>query len=82
MRRPVRLRVTPPWLLRTFGLFVPEAGEVVEMLYQWRAPFVLDDSAIRAALGLVPTAQAEVVRATVAWARQHFARGAAVARAA
>lgn len=82
VRRPVRLRTTPPWLLRALGLFVPEAGEVVEMLYQWRAPFVLDDSAIRAALGLAPTPQAEVVRATVAWARAHFARGTAVAQVA
>jgi nucleoside-diphosphate-sugar epimerase len=58
-----------PLVLRIAGLFIPEAGELPEMIYQWRAPFVLDDSQFRARFGAAPTALAPAVTATVHWAR-------------
>ena len=62
-----------PLLLRVAGLFIPEAKELPEMMYQWRAPFVLDDAAFRARFGAAPTALEPAVAATIAWARARYA---------
>lgn len=62
-----------PTLLRIAGLFIREAGEVPEMMYQWRAPYVLDDSDFRNAFGATPTPIEPAVRQTIAWARQKWA---------
>jgi nucleoside-diphosphate-sugar epimerase len=64
-----RITTVGPWLMHLAGLFVPEAGELPEMMYQWQAPFRLDDQRFREAFGAAPTPLEEVVRATVAWAR-------------
>jgi nucleoside-diphosphate-sugar epimerase len=61
-----------PLLLRIAGLFLPEAGELPEMIYQWRAPFILDDAQFRARFGATPTPLARAVEATVAWARAQY----------
>jgi nucleoside-diphosphate-sugar epimerase len=68
-----RARRLAPLLLRVFGLFLPEAGELPEMIYQWQSPFVLDDRRFRAAFGATPTPAATVVADTLAWAREHYA---------
>lgn len=73
-----RLTRMSPLLLRAVGLFLPEAGELPEMMYQWRSPFRLDDAAFRARFAATPTPVTEVVDASVGWARSVFA----VARAA
>jgi len=72
-------RITPmaPFMLTLAGLFIPEAGEVREMLYQWRAPFILDGSAFAAKFGFAPTAMDRVVAETIAWARGQYERRAA-----
>ncbi|HTJ42016.1 MAG TPA: NAD-dependent epimerase/dehydratase family protein [Kofleriaceae bacterium] len=62
-----------PLLLRLAGIFIREAGELPEMMYQWRAPFVLDDTAYRARFGAKPTPLEVAVPATLAWARAHYA---------
>jgi nucleoside-diphosphate-sugar epimerase len=59
-------------LLRVAGMVLPEAGELPEMIYQWRAPFRLDDAQFRARFGATPTPLAAAVEATVAWARAHY----------
>ena len=53
--------------LRVAGLFVPEAREAIEMAYEFEEPYILDDSAIRAAYGLTHTPLDEWIPATVAW---------------
>jgi nucleoside-diphosphate-sugar epimerase len=62
-----------PLLLRAIGLVAPFMRELPEMAYQWRQPFVLDDTKFRARFGLVPTPIDDQVAATVAWARERFA---------
>ena len=32
------------WLMRAIGLFIPAAGESIEMSYSYDAPFVMEDS--------------------------------------
>ena len=68
-----------PLLLRVAGLFIREAGELPEMIYQWRAPFILDDSQFRSRFAATPTPLARAVAATVAWARARYAPSAAAA---
>jgi nucleoside-diphosphate-sugar epimerase len=62
-------RVVPRWLLSGLGLFVPAMRESIEMLYEFEHPFLVDDSAFRAAFGQTPTPLAEAIAATVAWYR-------------
>ncbi|GAA0803308.1 NAD-dependent epimerase/dehydratase family protein [Spirilliplanes yamanashiensis] len=59
---PVRVRTLPRGLLRAAGLVVPMARELVEMDYQFWAPFVLDSSAVTRTFGLTPTALDDVLR--------------------
>lgn len=63
-----RLQTLAPFVLRLAGLFMREAGELPEMVYQWRAPFVLDDTRFRARFGAVPTPLARVMSDTFSWA--------------
>lgn len=75
-----RITRLSPLLLRLAGLFIPEAAEVPEMIYQWRAPFILDDSQFRSRFAATPTPLPRAVAETVAWARaRHGARTAAAA---
>lgn len=49
------MRRAPGWLLSAMGLFDPPMGELVEMLYQFERPFLLDDARSRAVLAMEPT---------------------------
>jgi len=66
----------PKLLLRTAGVFVPFMREIVEMTYQWEAPFVLDDARFRTTFGYGPTPIEEAVAETAAWASSRFRRAA------
>ncbi len=77
--RPIGVSTVPGWLLRAMGLFSPMIREVVEMTYQFRQPFVVDDAKIRAAFGLAPTPWDEAIGATAAWAQATYGAGRAAA---
>jgi nucleoside-diphosphate-sugar epimerase len=66
---PLHMQRIPAWLLRGVGIFNPDAGEMVEMLYQFNRPFISDDSAFVARFGWAATDLRTVVRDTVAWYR-------------
>jgi len=68
-----RLTRLPEWALRLGGLFSPVIGEVVEMTYQYKRPFILDDSRFRSAFGGQHTPLPTALAATAAWARKRFA---------
>lgn len=65
--RPLKVQVAPKWLLRLIGLFNPDAGEMVEMFYEFEQPFVIDDSKFRRRFGWGATDLAVVIQDTVAW---------------
>jgi nucleoside-diphosphate-sugar epimerase len=67
--RPIGIATVPTWALRGAGVFAPLLREVAEMTYQWKAPFVVDDSRFQKAFGFGPTRWDEAVATTVAWAR-------------
>ena len=52
--------------LRMVGMFDPLVRELPLTLYQFQAPFVIDDTLTRRDLGLEPTPWSEVIAATVA----------------
>ena len=49
------------------GLFIPEAREMVEMMYEFEKPFVVDSSKFTKAFGLQGTPLREAIKTTVAW---------------
>jgi nucleoside-diphosphate-sugar epimerase len=53
------------------GLFIPAARELVEMLYEFEKPFVVDSSRFERAFGVKATPIAEAIQKTVAWYRAH-----------
>ena len=69
---PPRVAAVPTWSLRLLGLFDPSIRELVEMVYQWQQPFVVDDSRHRTTFGRAATPWDEAVAATVAWGRERF----------
>lgn len=67
--RPKMMRV-PRWVLAAMGLFDPAMGEVIEMLYQFERPFVLDDARSRAVLAMEPTRFEDQIAAIASAARE------------
>lgn len=61
-----RLRRIPSWMLRAIGLLNGQVREMVEMQYQWEAPFTVDDSAFHATFAVPRRPIDEIVRETLA----------------
>jgi len=53
------------------GLFIPEAKETVEMMYEFDRPFIVDSSRFEKTFGMNATPMKEAIRETVAWYRSH-----------
>jgi len=68
-----RHRVVGRRMLRFAGLFNPGAREMVEMMYEFTQPFVVDSRRSDDALGLQPTPFEEGLTRTVDWYRTHGA---------
>ena len=62
---PVKVGSLPRILLRAAGLFVPPLREMVEILYQFEAPFVMDSTETESELGLRATPFDEQLAATI-----------------
>lgn len=64
-----RVQVAPRWLLRLLGLINRDAGELVEMLYEFEEPFVVDHGEFERTFGLAPTPLRQAIRETIEWYR-------------
>lgn len=53
------------------GLFIPEAKESVEMMYEFEKPFVIDSSKFEKTFGMKATPIREAIKETVAWYKSH-----------
>lgn len=53
------------------GLFIPEAKETVEMMYEFEQPFIVDSSRFETTFGMQPTPMRDAIRETVAWYKSH-----------
>jgi nucleoside-diphosphate-sugar epimerase len=58
-------------MLTIGGLFIPEAKETVEMMYEFDRPFIVDSSKFEKTFGLKATPMKEAIKETVAWYRSH-----------
>ncbi len=65
--KEVRVRVAPDWLLRAMGVFNPTLREIVEMLYEFHKPFIVDSSKFEKAFGIGPTPLEESIPTTLSW---------------
>jgi nucleoside-diphosphate-sugar epimerase len=48
VNKPAKLTVMGTWMLHIIGIFMPQAKEMIEMLPNFEAPYVVDDSKWRA----------------------------------
>lgn len=59
-------------MMRIGGLFIMEARESVEMMYEYEKPFVVDSKKFETAYGWKATPVEESIRATVEWYKEHY----------
>jgi nucleoside-diphosphate-sugar epimerase len=67
--KPARIQAAPKIVLRVIGLFNPGMREMIEMLYEFEEPFVMDHSKFEAAFGEHATPLKEAIGETVRWYR-------------
>jgi len=54
------------------GLFIPEARETGEMMYEYEKPFIVDSSKFEKTFGMKATPIREAIRETVNWYKSHM----------
>lgn len=54
------------------GLFIPEAKETVEMMYEFDKPFIVDSSKFEKTFGMKATPMRTAIRETVYWYKNHM----------
>jgi nucleoside-diphosphate-sugar epimerase len=67
-----RISTMGRFMLSLGGLFVPEARESVEMMYEFEKPFVVDSSKFAQTFAMVATPLRDALRETAAWYRGHL----------
>jgi nucleoside-diphosphate-sugar epimerase len=67
--KPARVQAAPKIVLRAMGLFNPGMREMIEMLYEFEEPFVVDHSKFEQAFGEQATPLKEAIGETVRWYR-------------
>ena len=67
---PPRMTAAGRTLLRLFGVFSAGAREMVEMMYEFEKPFIVDSGAFERAFGARATPLRDAIRSTVAWYRE------------
>jgi nucleoside-diphosphate-sugar epimerase len=70
-----KMQRAPKPLLWALGLFNPAQREIIEMLYEFEEPFVVDHSAFARAFGDHATPLREAIRETVRWYREERPAG-------
>lgn len=70
---PPAVRRAGRMTLRLLGFFKPEVRELVEMMYQFEEPFVVEHDKFVASFGDISTPLVEAIRVTVEWYRSQSA---------
>jgi nucleoside-diphosphate-sugar epimerase len=68
---PVKTRATGKLMLSLIGLFNKSANEVVEMLYEFNEPFILNSDLMERTFGLTDTPMEQRIKETLEWAKFH-----------
>jgi nucleoside-diphosphate-sugar epimerase len=66
---PLKIRTAGRLMLRVMGLFKPDMAELIEMLYQFEKPLIVNSDKIRRRFGLTCTPMQQALSETVAWIR-------------
>jgi nucleoside-diphosphate-sugar epimerase len=69
---PAKMNGMGKLMMRIGGIFIPEAAETVEMMYQFENPFVVDSSKFVNAFSDIATPHREAIRNTIAWYQQYL----------
>ncbi len=69
--KPVRIQRAPKLLLQLLGRFNADLREVLEMIYQFEEPFVVDGSKFSQAFGCQATPLPAAIQVTVDWWREN-----------
>jgi len=64
-----KMRVATKWMLQLVGVFDPMVREVIEMLYEFEEPFIMDAGKFANAFGDLSTPLPQAVQTTVDWFR-------------
>ena len=59
------------FMMQMGGLFIPEARETVEMMYEFEQPFIVDSSKFETTFGVKATPMKDAIKETVAWYQSH-----------
>jgi nucleoside-diphosphate-sugar epimerase len=62
-------------MLTVVSLFIPAAGELIEMMYEFEKPYIVDDSKFKRTFGDISTPHETGIQRTLAWYKQHLATG-------
>lgn len=71
MGKSVRIQTAPKRLLQLFGRFNADLREVLEMIYQFEEPFIIDGNKFIDAFGNHATPLPVAIQTTVNWWRKH-----------
>lgn len=67
-----QMRTMGKLMMAIGGLFIPEARETVEMMYEFEKPFIVDSSKFEKAFGMKATPIRQAIRETVNWYKNHM----------
>ena len=65
----VKTRATGKLILSVIGLFNKEVKEVIEMLYEYNEPFIMNSDLMESTFGLKTTSMEQRIRETLEWAK-------------
>jgi nucleoside-diphosphate-sugar epimerase len=74
--QPARVAAIPQWMWHVAGVFSPMMRAAAEMTYQWKVPYVIDDSRFRATFGVSATPVDVAVREMASSVRAKYQRAA------
>ncbi len=72
LKLPPKMSSMGKLMMQLGGLFIPEAAESVEMMYQFEHPFIVDSSKFIKSFGDISTPRQEAIRNTVRWYYQYL----------
>ncbi len=68
--RDIQVRAAGKTMMRLIGLFNADVREVVELMYEFEEPFIVDHSRFEAAFGNGVTPHAQAIKETLAWYKE------------
>jgi len=68
---PLKFSAMGKTMMAIGGLFIPEAKESVEMMYEFEKPFIVDSSKFEQTFGMKAMPMKEAIKETVAWYKCH-----------